>query len=69
MVALYERPEIKKRNRAILRAVKAGKLSRKEIATKHEVDVKVVHNVVYQARVAKRLKVKPRRCSCGRRRR
>jgi predicted DNA-binding protein YlxM (UPF0122 family) len=66
MVALYERPNLKKRNQRILDLFMAGELSRKEIATQNEVSLDVVNNIIKAHRAEK--KHGRRRCTCGARR-
>lgn len=67
MVALYERPDIRKRNKSILSHFRIGRLSRKEIATKFEVTRDVVNNVIKAARRHKAHGSR-RRCTCRGRR-
>jgi DNA-binding CsgD family transcriptional regulator len=66
MVALFERPNLKKRNTRILDLFVQGELSRKEIAAQFEVSLDVVNNVIKAHRAEK--KHGRRRCSCGARR-
>lgn len=68
MVALYERPDLKKRNQRILELFKAGELSRKEIAAKEQVSADVVNNIIKAARAEHKKKSAHRRCRCGSRR-
>lgn len=67
MVALWERPNLKKRDARILEQFLRGELSRKELALQHEVSVDVINNIIKKHRAE--MKHGRRRCSCGARRR
>lgn len=64
-MALFERPDIRKRNKRIVLKYRSG-MARKDIAAEEGVNVWVVHDAISLARAATKKNRHCRRCSCRR---
>jgi len=65
-MALFERPDILKRNRRIVLRFRSG-MARKDIAAEEGVGLWVVHDAIKRARSGAKKNHHCRRCACRRR--
>ena len=66
MMALFERPDISKRNKRIVLKYRSG-MARKDIASEEGVTVFVVHDAIKRAVAGTKKNHHCRRCACRRR--